>query len=422
MSKKMEFVQRATEPGVKLAPLCTQFGISRQTGYKWLKRFREHGFEGLEEESRRPKSSPLSLAEDVVAAILDARDAHPSWGPRKLEQLLRRRFGPSTPSRATVARILKRFGRIRRRRARGPISLVDRAPCATAAAPNDVWTVDFKGWWRSHDGVRCEPLTVRDACTRFVLAATLTRTSVDQVRPVFEALFRKHGLPSAIQCDNGTPFINVRGRGGLSRLSAWWVSLGIRIVRSRPACPQDNGGHERMHRDMAREVEESPASNAIAQQRVLDRWRQEFNHVRPHDALDGKSPAELYRPSTRRYRGSIAPSYPPHFAVKRVVNNGTIYFNGDQYFVSLALAGQSVGLEQLSEFRWKVWLHELDCGELEMLPPWIDDHLAPRATAAIEVSRPAHRPRRRTNHPTHSPQSNRQSSVNEVSPKVSAMS
>lgn len=417
MSKKMEFVERASEPGAKLAPLCVEFGISRQTGHKWLKRFREHGFEGLEEESRRPKSSPLSLAEDVVAAILDARDAHPSWGPKKLEQLLRRRFGASTPSRATVARILARFGRIRKRRARGPISLVDRAPCPTVTAPNDVWTVDFKGWWRSHDGARCEPLTVRDARTRFVLAATLTRTSVEQVRPVFERLFRKHGLPSAIQCDNGTPFINVQARGGLSRLSAWWVSLGIRIVRSRPACPQDNGGHERMHRDMAREVEASPAPNAIAQQRALDRWRQEFNHVRPHEALDGKSPAELYRPSTRRYQGCVAPSYPPHFAVKRVVNNGTIHFNGDQYFVSQALAGQSIGLEQLGEFRWKVWLYELDCGELEVLPPWIDDHLASRATPAIGVFG-TDRPRRRTHHPTHSTQSNRQPTVNEVSPKV----
>ena len=214
MSRKMEFVQRAGEPGAKLAPICAQFGISRQTGYKWLRRFREQGFAGLEEESRRPKSSPLSLAEDVVASILDARDAHPSWGPKKLQQLLRRRFGPSTPSRSTVARVLQRFGRIRKRRARGLTSVVEKAPSVTAAVPNDVWTVDFKGWWHSHDGVRCEPLTVRDACTRYLLAVRLTRTSVEQVRPIFEALFRKQGLPAAIQCDNGTPFINVQSRAG----------------------------------------------------------------------------------------------------------------------------------------------------------------------------------------------------------------
>lgn len=421
MSKKMEFVQLASEPGAKLAPLCTRFGISRQTGHKWLKRFRERGFEGLEEESRRPRSSPLSLAEDVVAAILDARDAHPSWGARKLELLLRRRLGPSTPSRATIARILSRFGRIRTRRKRGLTSVVDNAPNVKAALPNDVWTVDFKGWWRTHDGDRCEPLTVRDACARYVLAAKLTRTSVEAVRPIFEALFQKHGLPGAIQCDNGTPFINVKARAGLSRLSAWWVSLGIRIVRSRPGSPQDNGGHERMHRDIAGEVERTPAHNATAQQRDLDRWRQEFNHVRPHDALGGKTPSELYRDSPRRYRGPLPPSYPLHFLVKQVGRNGFIHFDGEKYFVSLALAGQTVGFEPLSDFRSKVWLHELDCGEIEMLPTWIDECISPRAAASVREEQWRKPQRRLPSRTTKLPKKKCQYPVSGVPPKVSAM-
>jgi transposase InsO family protein len=372
MSRKMEFAERASQPGAKLAAVCREFGVSRQTGYKWLTRFREHGFEGLEEQSRRPKSSPLALGEEVVAAVLEARDAHPTWGPKKIQQLMRRKLGDNAPSRSTVARMLRRFGRIRERRARRPMSVVEKAPTARADQPNDVWTVDFKGWWQSLDGSRCEPLTVRDAHSRYLLAVTLTPTSMEHVKPIFEALFRKHGLPAAIQCDNGPPFVCVAARGGLSRLSAWWVSLGIRLVRGRPACPQDNGGHERMHRDIATEVENAPAPTRALQQRILDRWRQEFNQVRPHDALDGKTPAECYRPSERRCRDVVPASYPPHFVVKRVAHNGVLSIDSEKYFVGKSLCGHLVGLEPLDDLRWRVWFYNVDCGELETLPRWFD--------------------------------------------------
>lgn len=373
MSKKMEFVERAVEPGTKLAPLCREFRISRETGHKWRKRYLQLGVEGLEEESRRPKTSPLSLAEELVAAVLEARDAHPTWGPKKIHQLLRRRFGEKAPSRSTVARMLKRFGRIQHRRARPPLSVVERAPSVCAEKPNDVWTVDFKGWWKSRDGSRCEPLTVRDACSRFVLTLKLTRTSFAEVKRIFEELFRKHGLPAAIQCDNGTPFVCSRARAGLSQLSAWWVSLGIRLIRSRRGCPQDNGGHERMHRDIAAEIERTPAASVVAQQRILDGWRHEFNHVRPHEALDGKTPAEVFRRSERRYQDPLVACYPPHFVVKAVFRNGAISVDGENYFMSRSLAGYDIGLEQLDELRWRVWFYHLDCGELEVLPSCIDD-------------------------------------------------
>lgn len=379
MSKKIEFAERAVEPGAKLAPLCREFGISRPTGRKWRQRYLELGVDGLEEESRRPKASPLAFGEELVAAVLEARDAHPTWGPKKICELLRRRFGDKAPSRSTVARMLVRFGRIQRRRARPPLSVVESAPSVCADKPNDVWTVDFKGWWRSHDGSRCEPLTVRDAHSRFVFAVTLTRTTVEAVKAIFEELFRKYGLPKAIQCDNGGPFICVRARAGLSRLSAWWVSLGIRIFRSRPGCPQDNGGHERMHGDIAREVERTPAASLSAQQRILDRWRQEFNHVRPHEALGGKTPADMYQRSERRYDAPLLASYPAHFTVKRVYRNGAITFARESYHVSLSLAGYTIGLEQLDDLRWRIWFHHIDCGELEVIPDCIED-LVPEST------------------------------------------
>ena len=399
MSKKMEFVERVLEPGAKLAPLCREFGVSRPTGRKWRDRFLEAGAAGLEEESRRPKTSPLAFSEELVAAVLEARDAHPTWGPKKLHEVLRRRFKDKTPSRATVARLLKRFGRIERRRARPRLSVMERAPNVVAKAPNEIWTVDFKGWWVSRDGRRCEPLTVRDALSRYIFTVKLTGTSTEAVMPLFEALFRKHGLPDAIQCDNGPPFVSVQARAGLSRLSAWWVSLGIRIIRSRPGCPQDNGGHERMHRDIASEVERTPAMSVEAQQRIVDKWRQEFNHVRPHEALGGKTPAELYQVSKRRYRGPRPPSYPLHFIVKRVMQNGTFKMDGEAYYVSSSLMRHDIGLEQLDELRWRAWFYNVDCGELEVLPRGIDD-LVPESTTrpakpALAASTDTARPRPR---------------------------
>src|SRR5262249_3610645 len=295
---KIAFIEEATKPGAKIAELCRAHGISRQTGYKWLKRYRRQGHSGLEDHSRRPKSSPLATAEEVVAALLAARVERPRWGPRKLVGLLRRQLGEAAPSERTVARILERFGQVRHRRRRRGLSVVERAPQVTAAASNDVWTIDFKGWWRATDGTRCEPLTVRDAYSRFVLALELLpRATGPEVRRVLERLFRRYGIPKAIQCDNGSPFICSRSPAGLTKLSAWWVSLGIPIVRSRPGGPQDNGAHEPSHLHLPADLQSVPAATKLLQQRACDRWRQEFNHVRPHDALRGKSPADVYRPS-----------------------------------------------------------------------------------------------------------------------------
>jgi putative transposase len=371
MSLKIEFVERVAA-GEKIAPLCREFSISRQAGHKWWKRYKEQGYAGLEEQSRRPKSSPLATAEELVIGTLGARDAHPRWGPRKLYVLLRRRFGDETPAVRTIARILKRANRVRERRKRAPMSVIEQAPTVKASAPNDVWTVDFKGWWRVLDGTRCEPLTVRDGHSRFVLALVASPTTTAAVRAIFEQLFRRHGVPKAIQCDNGPPFISVRSRAGLSALSAWWVSLGIRVVRSRPGCPQDNGGHERMHADVCAEVQSDPAETIAAQQRVLDRWRQDFNHVRPHEALAGKTPAEVYKVTERRRAIAKAFDYPKRLYVARVSRNGLVRFRHDDCVVGKAFAGLDIGIEVIDARRLRFWLHDLDLGQFETIPA-VDD-------------------------------------------------
>ena len=368
MSSKIEFIEQATKPHANIAELCREHGISRQTAYKWLKRYQVRGYDGLEEHSRRPRSSPLMTGEEVVAALLAARAAHPRWGPRKLVGILRGQLGAATPSERTVARILDRFGEVRRRRKRRGLSVVERAPEVTAKAPNDVWTIDFKGWWRAKDGTRCDPLTVRDAFSRFVLAVVLmTRTTGAEVQRVMTQLFRRYGVPKAIQCDNGAPFICVRSAAGLTKLSAWWVSLGIRLVRSRAGCPQDNGGHERMHLDIAADIQSVPEATMRLQQRACDRWRQEFNHVRPHDALHGKPPAEVYRASPGRL--SIRPAcYPPGWVVRRISDAGLFGSAVNGTYISKALAGHFVGLELVEGLRYRAWFYDVDLGEIELAP------------------------------------------------------
>jgi len=368
MSLKMEFVQKASAKDANISALCGEYGITRQTGHKWLKRYQAEGYDGLEERSRRPKTTPLGTAEDIVASIVEAREAHPRWGPHKLSLLLRRRWGESTPSERTIARVLTRFDKIRqRRRRKGSIHVPSEPPVVKVTASNDLWTVDFKGWWRASNGERCEPLTVRDAFSRLVLAIdVLPSTGGQAVRTIFERLFRRNGLPKAIQCDNGTPFVSMSARGGLTALSAWWVSLGVELIRSRPACPQDNGGHERMHADMAAEIEALPSASRALQQRACDKWRQQFNHVRPHDALDGKTPSEVYKRSERTSRARSM-LYPTGWFARHVCGNGSITMHSGAYFVSNSLAGHRIGLEPLDALHMRVWFYEMDLGTIEIL-------------------------------------------------------
>lgn len=381
MSQKREFIEKATQPGAKISVLCAEFGISRQTGHKWLRRFREQGPLGLVEQSRRPERSPHVTAEAMVLSIAELRDRHPSWGAQVIAGVLARRLGDEAPSRATVARVLSRLGKIKRRRPRVRLWSVKGRPCVEVTAPNDLWTMDFKGWWRALNRERCEPLTVRDAFSRYVLTGSIgANTKGAWVRRVLERLFRVYGLPLALQSDNGSPFVCTKARGGLTRLSVWLVSLGVRLVRSRPGCPQDNGGHERMHRDMS-ELQQAPAKSRRAQQRACDEWLLDFNHVRPHQALKGKTPAEVYRSSIRRSLVPKVPTYPDDWVTRRVSPRGYVRVHGDEVFIGMALVGQLVGLRQQTELCWRARFFDVDLGTVELLP--VLNALAD--TSAIEV-------------------------------------
>lgn len=358
-----------------MSEVCRELGVSRKTGYKWLERYRAQGLEGLADMSRRPKQQSKDAVDgEVVLRVLELRKAHPRWGPKKLVAILKRdpkmkKQKRKVPSVRTVARILERAGvPAARRKRRAVVSAPSEAPRVSSTAPNDVWSVDFKGWWKTKDGARAEPLTVRDGASRFVLAAHLVRgTRTTEVRAVFERLFEKHGLPRVIQVDNGSPFASTQARGGLTQLSAWWVSLGIRVARSRPGHPQDNGGHERMHLDMHLDVERHRADTFEQQQHALDRWRDEFNHVRPHEALGMGVPASFYRKSSRPYRGELEPNYAEHTIVRTVASNGRVGLGSKgSVFVSQALAGRRVALEPLEKLgTYRVRYFDLDLGTVE---------------------------------------------------------
>lgn len=367
MSQKQQFVERAAR-GEPIASLCREFGISRQTGHKWVRRFAETGYDGLEDKSRRPTSTPLATAEDVVMAVLAARKKYPTWGPRKLVVVVARKLGELAPSERTIARILKRAELIRTRRVRRPPNFVERAPQVEASEPNDVWSIDFKGWWLTRDGERANPLTVRDAFSRFVLAVRLVPATTTEVMEVLWSLFKKHGVPRAIQCDNGSPFVSVRSVGGLSQVSAWLMSLGITVVRSRLGSPQDNGGHERMHRDIWNEVERVAAEDIPAQQSALDKWKQTFNRVRPHEALNKATPAEVYRPKERRPAVVRPYIYPLGFSCCRVSTNGNVRFDGSAYFLSTSLGGHHVGIERLSAMKARAWFRDVELCTFELVP------------------------------------------------------
>jgi len=363
---RAEFVLKALEPEACMAELCREFGISRKTGYKWLARFRARGMRGLDDLSRRPHQSPLRASGEGVLRVIEMRQRHPSWGPKKLHVVLKRE--PTLKqvlSVRTIARILSRAGEVlSKRRIPSQQDVSTTAPQIRADTANETWTVDFKGWWRSNNGEHCEPLTVRDAASRFVLCADLVQSrGTEPIRLIFQALFEKYGLPACIHVDNGSPFACTRSRGGLTRLSAWWVSLGIRVERGRPGCPQDNGAHERMHADISCELQMHAADTKELQQAALDEWRHEFNHVRPHESLQQQTPATHYVHSSRPFRGPRCAVY-PGCQVRKVATTGIVKCKGKRFRVGQGLAGFDVGLLPLGEGTFRLFFYELNLGEI----------------------------------------------------------
>lgn len=357
-------MEAAADPDRSVAEVCREYGISRRTGYKWIKRHKDRGELGLCDRSRRPHSRPLETNAEMALRVIELRRDKPRRGPKKIHQLLLRAHGDEAPSQRTIARILERAGLVRRITHRNKAKARPAtAPTVKPQQPNDLWTLDFKGWWRSTDGTRCEPLTVRDAVSRYVLAVRLVRTTHDAVRAVMEELFRTYGLPRAILSDNGQPFACTRALAGLSRLSAWWVSLGIEVYRSRPGCPQDNGAHERLHVDMRFELEDEPAATLEQQQHACEQWRVEFNTQRPHEALDMKMPAEVYHRSDRRPSTQAIGGYPDGCAMRRVCN-GSVEFLTTRIWVSKSIEGYQVGLLLHEDATYHVYFYHLLVGQI----------------------------------------------------------
>lgn len=364
---RTEFVMRALKEEMPFLHLCREYKISTKTGYKWTERFGEEGVGGLFDQSRKPKSSPMQASEEEVCRIVRLKQAHPHWGPKKIRELFARKFSePSSLS--TVKRILKKAGLVDERRRRKAEHCGRIENRIQASAPNEVWTTDFKGWWYSADKQRVEPLTVQDAYSRYVLCVEIVEDARSEtVRKSFERLFEQYGLPQTIRSDNGPPFANTRSPLGLSRLSAWWVSQGINLDRIRPGHPEENGGHERMHRDLAREVEQTLECEWENSQPALDVWRRERNEERPHEALGMKVPAELYKKSERKWKPAESEvEYPAEYFRRRTNDAGQISLEGVPIRISTAIAGWDVGLKKLSAKSYSVWFGTLCLGTIDL--------------------------------------------------------
>jgi transposase InsO family protein len=364
MTERMVFVTRLAK-GERMVDLCREFGISRKTGYKFWERYQREGLPALSDQSRARKRIAHKTPEAIEQLLVEARKTHTSWGGRKLKEVLEREHpGVMLPSAGTIAGILKRHGLVQaRKRRRYPAK--QREALTTPEAPNEVWAADYKGQFRLGNREYCYPLTATDLHSRFILAVdALDSTDEEQARVTFEDVFAKYGLPLVIRTDNGTPFASAQSLWGLTRLSAFWLRLGIKHERIEPAHPEQNGQHERMHRTLKAETTRPARSNLMQQQERFDEFRREFNEKRPHEALAMKRPAEVYRPSDRRLPNPLPElDYRLHDDVLTVGSNGHIRLpRGRQVFLSNALAHQTVGLRENDDGRWLVTFASLDLG------------------------------------------------------------
>lgn len=366
MKERLKFIGLFLSEMYTMRELCARFGISRKTGYKWIERYDAGGESALDDRSRRPHTSPNLLDEDAGVAILGLRRCHPTWGPRKLlEWLERRRPELDLPATSTIGAFLKRNGLVEPRRRRKTWKHPGR-PTSIPQAPNELWAADFKGQFRTRDGIYCYPLTVTDQATRYLLRCRgLPSVRTEHARPVFERLFREAGLPSAIRTDNGAPFAST-GIHGLCALNVWWIRLGIRHERIEPASPQQNGAHERMHRTLKRETTRPPAFDLPRQQKRFDGFRSIYNHERSHEAIGMRAPGALWAPSTRPYpRRLPEPAYPGHLQLRLVSNAGCFRFKTRQIFLSQALTQDWIALEETADGVWAIYFYDLLLAKLD---------------------------------------------------------
>jgi len=366
MDEKTAFVAECLRGELPMTALCERYGISRDTGYRLLGRHREEGPGGLAPRSRAPHRHGLAMSTEVAAAITALRRRRPYWGPKKLRAVLQRDDPKQPwPAPSTIGDLLRRERlSAPRRRQRRAMPLTQ--PFMPVREPNDLWCIDFKGWFRTADGQRCDPLTITDADSRFLIECRIVPETIEAVRPVVDQAFRELGLPHAIRSDNGAPFSSSTSPGGLSRLSVHWVKLGIRLERIEPGAPQQNGRHERMHGTLKAETSRPPAATAAEQQARFDRFRNDFNDNRPHEALGQVPPTSRYRPSPRPYPNKIeAPWYDADHAVRKVRSNGEIRWGGEMIFLSEALIGEPVGIAETEAGDWLVRFADIDLGIID---------------------------------------------------------
>src|ERR1700747_828316 len=365
MGERLRFVGRLLD-GEAMTDVCREFGISRKTGYKILDRYKEHGLEALSDRSKRPIRYANQLPAQIETLIVQLKAEKPHWGARKIRELLVRRLDGDVrvPAKSTIHAILDRHGLVKRgcprHRARG-------TPLSQGVAPNDLWCADFKGEFKLGNGRYCFPLTVSDHASRFLLFCdALDSTREDPAITAFERLFRERGLPLAIRSDNGVPFASPTALFNLSKLSVWWLRLGIAIERIKPGHPQQNGRHERMHLTLKKEATRPPGINSLQQQARFDDFVQEFNTERPHEALAMKCPAEIYSASSRPYSGLPDLTYPLPDRDVLVTDCGRICMHRKRVNISTVLAGQRLGIKEVDDGIWIVSFMHYDLGFIDL--------------------------------------------------------
>lgn len=363
VDQRMEFVVRR-QRGESMSELCREFGISRKTGHKLFNRFKDGGAMALFDESRAPKRIPHRTASELVDLIVAERRKKPSWGPKKLKALLEATHQVSLPSVCTIASILKRHGLIEPRRVR-PHAAPRPTTLRESKAPNEVWCIDYKGQFRLGDSRYCYPLTVTDHFSRFLFACEgMPAISDEAARECMLSVFAEHGLPVAIRSDNGVPFAST-GLATLTRLSVTFLRLEVELERIEPGHPEQNGRHERMHRTLKRETTRPAAANLLAQQERFDAFVEEYNTLRPHEALAMKRPADIHEPSPRRLPAKLPEvSYPLHDDVLRVDHRGRLHLLSKDVYLARALAGEEVGIREEDDGRFLVTFMRTDLGHI----------------------------------------------------------
>lgn len=361
VDERMKFVARRMD-GEKMADLCREFDISRKTGYKIWARFHETGVKGLTDRSRRPLRYANQLPMQIEKFILKVKQDHSSWGAPKIRERLKRKYPDvTTPAKSTIHAILDRHGLVKRQKRRN--YKAQGTALSTPVNPNDLWCTDYKGEFMLENQRYCYPLTITDQVSRFLLTCESLETTAEACAfPVFEKTFEEFGLPLKIRSDNGCPFSTRYGLFGLSKLSVWWLRLGIEIERITPGHPEQNGRHERMHLTLKQEATKPPGENFLQQQEKFDRFIEEYNAVRPHQALDMKCPQEIYRPSERKYVGLPEVDYPHHDLTVNVTACGRICIRGSKINFSTVFAGQAVGIKETEDRIWLVSFMDYDLG------------------------------------------------------------